>query len=174
MKKLNDIIYNLNDVLVAIVIVIVAGFVITWRVDKIMNYSSIVGGDEQEISQDIDFTDIDLTTGDEDPNTEVVSGGETGEGGENQNLGENTTGGQDEPFIKPDGATVNSDTKFTVPSGASSDKIANLLQEKGLVSDSKLFLREVSAQGVETKLKAGDFTIPAGSSMSDIVKILSK
>lgn len=71
-----------------------------------------------------------------------------------------------------DGATDAEPTSFTVESGATSDSIAEDLLSAGFISSADEFLEEVKAQEAETKLKTGDFTIPEGSSVSEIVTIL--
>ena len=53
-------------------------------------------------------------------------------------------------------------------------KIADILTNAGVVPSAQEFLNEVAKQGVEKRLKAGTFTIPAGASIEEIVKILTK
>ncbi len=55
-----------------------------------------------------------------------------------------------------------------VGSGQSLTSISALLKEQGLVRSSIVFRFYVSALGRERNLKAGDYTIPAGSTLNDI------
>ena len=80
-----------------------------------------------------------------------------------------TTG---EEGIAEEGTTGPESTSFNVVSGATSDSIAEDLVSAGFISSSSEFIEEVKAQGADKKLKTGNFTIPEGSSISDIVKIL--
>ena len=184
MRKLKDLIYDYNDILLALVIIAIAALIIFWRVTGIMAYE---GERVAEVSQtEIDFSDVDLEqTGGEDYNTDPedleLEGGE--ESGEDAGSETGTqTGSETEQKKEEDAGTetgssekvTTSDITITIPSGYYSQRIAKLFVEKGLVSDAETFLAEVEAQKADTKLKAGTFKIPAGSTLSDMVKIISK
>jgi hypothetical protein len=70
----------------------------------------------------------------------------------------------------PSAATIT----VSVKSGMSSETIANLLQEKGLIKDTKAFLKSLADAGKDDKLKIGSFDIPKGSGYADIIKILTQ
>lgn len=61
---------------------------------------------------------------------------------------------------------------FTVPSGATARSIGDLLEEAGLVADGGSFERTARIQGVSSELKAGDYTLIAGMSNTDIIREL--
>lgn len=74
-------------------------------------------------------------------------------------------------------STTPSDIKnhaIEVSPGSASSTIANSLQNKGLIKSSEEFLTELIASGKETKLKAGTYTIPEGSTITEIINILTK
>ena len=167
--KIKDFIYDFNDILVALLILAVAAGVITWRVADIMAYPEYLAKQQGVIIADkpqepeIDMTDVDLTPDDtvieninanpEDANSEVI-GTETPE--------------PETPAV-PTG-----ETKITIPSGTPASKIADILYDAGLITSTSDFLSELSAQKADTKLKAGTFTVPAGSTMGEIIAILIK
>ncbi len=63
---------------------------------------------------------------------------------------------------------------FQVPRGRGVNAIASLLQSKGIVSDSRLFVANVYYKRVQSKLKAGRYKISARSSISTVVDKLVK
>ena len=69
---------------------------------------------------------------------------------------------------------TNSESVFLVPSGQGLIRTARLLEEEGVISNQDLFKAGVIVFGEERNLKAGEFLIPAQSSMRDIMDILVK
>lgn len=151
---MRNFIYNKSDIIVAVLIIVVALIIIFFRVNAIMNFgdSKTVAADPTNATsspsaiEDSDSADAD-TTENVDPPAD----------GDNNN-----------------DTTSTEDVSLKIESGSSTGSIANDLVDKGLVASADEFKKEVSAQKAETKLKAGTFNIPAGSSVADIVKILSK
>ncbi|MBR0131342.1 MAG: endolytic transglycosylase MltG [Firmicutes bacterium] len=66
------------------------------------------------------------------------------------------------------------EVKFTVPKGASGTRVGNLLEEAQLVESKQAFVNALIAAKRENRLQVGTFTIPAGSTVNDIVEILTK
>jgi hypothetical protein len=177
MKKFKDLVYDYNDIFVAVLIVVIAGAVIFWRIGDIMAYPEYMAEIHAgEASDNLGLDDLDLTPEEvEDINEnpeEIVSdpdGGQSGESGEG-------TGDIPEDEETPDNAPfkTKTETKFTVPVGVTGTKIAQLLYDKQLVESPEAFVTAVSKINAETKLMAGTFTIPAGSTVEDIADILTR
>lgn len=66
------------------------------------------------------------------------------------------------------------DTVFAVPKGAGASTIAARLKTAGMIDSPDMFKLLVRMDDVGSSLKAGEFNIPASSSMRDIVKILQE
>ncbi|MHA6731445.1 endolytic transglycosylase MltG [Devosia sp. A369] len=66
------------------------------------------------------------------------------------------------------------DKTFRVESGSSLSTTANRLEEQGLISNALIFRQFGGRVEANTVIKAGDFNIPAGSSMADILKELTE
>nr|PZN71127.1 MAG: hypothetical protein DIU55_09515 [Bacillota bacterium] len=79
--------------------------------------------------------------------------------------GEEPAGSGEEPE-RPATVTV------TVEVGSTSQDIAALLKESGLIESEEEFLSVVAELGVETRLQAGTFTIPSDASLIEIVNLL--
>lgn len=186
MKKIKDLIYDYNDIFVALFIIALAGAIIMWRVSDIMAYPEYLASKERQTSADVDFSDVDLSLSDveefnEDPG-EFNSDGDASGAEQPEGNGQTPSGQPAEAAQPPQQAAENpatghvagEDFKISIPSGASAAKIGEILKEAGCVSDPDAFVEAVIASGLDSKLKAGSFTIPAGSSMGEIVNILTR
>lgn len=69
-------------------------------------------------------------------------------------------------------ATPPTEFKVDIPSGSSGIAIAKILKEKGIISDTKMFITRVDQLKMGPKLKAGSFTIKSGSTLDDVIYIL--
>ena len=66
------------------------------------------------------------------------------------------------------------DKVFTVPSGSGASSIASALEKEGVIESADMFKMLVRMDEVGSSLKAGEFNIPAESSMREIVEILQE
>jgi cytoskeletal protein RodZ len=171
---MRNFLYNKSDILVAAAIIIAALLIIWSRVDAIMdtdNYKSTPpsAAESGKTSENVSGTDADTdvdTDADADANpvtpsepttpTEPTTETETNQGGE-------TT----EPNTGQSGT-------FIISAGSASSKIAEDLKAQGFISTTKEFIDMLTKKNVETKVKAGEFTIPAGATVEQIVNILTK
>ncbi|MCW1382861.1 endolytic transglycosylase MltG [Novosphingobium sp. KCTC 2891] len=64
------------------------------------------------------------------------------------------------------------DVSFLVPQGASLGSIAPELEKEGVVASASTFRARAKLLGGGEPIKAGEFTIPAGASGSDVLRIL--
>lgn len=170
MKKLKDLIYDYNDIFVALLIIAVAGAIILWRVTNIMDYPDYLAGKEQTQTGDVDFSDVDLTPEvvddfNQDPD-EITTQTPDDTAGEQTPAEEQTPeGGAVQPA---DGTPVTVD----IPKGSSANGIAKILKEAGLIDDVDAFLETVEKLDATMKMKYGTYKIPQGSTAEEIVDIL--
>ncbi|ODA42160.1 hypothetical protein [Desulfosporosinus sp. BG] len=64
--------------------------------------------------------------------------------------------------------------KFIVPKGASSEQIAELLLAQGFIKDKDSFLVVTHQLGVESKFRAGAFTLSLGLTSEELIHRLTK
>lgn len=183
LEKLKDIFYDKNDIIVALALVVVGAFIISHQVDSIMSYPEHLADELQQEQEQEDISSAAKPDGEDvtDP---------SGEGqGEVQDpvtvtpdpVPEVETP-DPEPAPQPEVQTPSTSTEFKtavdrtveIPSGAYSQKIAQILSDAGVVPSTDAFLKAVNDAGLETKLKAGTFKIPAGSTLNDVVKIVTR
>ncbi|MDO5332033.1 MAG: hypothetical protein Q4E99_05070 [Bacillota bacterium] len=188
MKKLKDFIYDYNDVLVALVIVVVAGFIIFWRVNVVMSYAQYAGN--ETIKQiDIDFSDIDLNQENIDPEVNPEIENSDNNPAQSSDV---TTGGVVEvatqpavetttPAVEPKPETPPVDTakkyKLEVSKKEGTTNwtaCAKRLEQNGIIKSSKDFVARVVARQVESALQPGTFEVTSTMTTDEIIDILIK
>jgi len=67
---------------------------------------------------------------------------------------------------------LTAETTFLVKRGAGIAEVSNSLENREIVSDARIFRYGMRTLGHENDLKAGEYAIPAGASMRDVMNIL--
>ena len=171
MKKIKDLIYDYNDIFVALLIIAAAAAIILWRVSDIMAYPEYLAGKEQTQTGDVDFSEIDLTP---------VEVEEFNDNPDEITVDENQ-GSEQTPAEEPSNteepsqtASVDEDGNYRIeiPKGSSAQGIARILKDQGVISDIDAFMDKVEELGATMKMKYGNYKIPQGSSAEEIINIL--
>lgn len=182
LEKIKDWFYDTSDLLAAIVIIIAAVFIIWGRIESIMSFpdsydaqaalksdsEAVIHINEPSDSNDSDNADSgsDISSAD--------SAASNGNQEQNQpdsippSEEENKAGAADTP------PAAAASVKITIPSGAAGEKIAQILKDNGLVSDTSVFLTALKNSGKESKLRSGTYNIPSGSTPDQIILILTQ
>ena len=187
LEKLKDIFYDKNDIIVAFAILAVAGLIITRQIDSIITYPEQLAAEmrqeqeQQELLQQEQQEPLDQPDSQQGPPDEQQQG-QTDEqqqpeqtapqGGDPQNsVNPPQTDSQTQP--ESTGFKTAVDRTVEIPAGAYSASIASILSNAGVIPSQQEFLSAVTAANAETKLRAGSFYIPAGSTLNDVVHILT-
>lgn len=64
--------------------------------------------------------------------------------------------------------------QISIPEGSLPSRIGSILEESGLISSSADFIEKSQEMKLDTKLRSGEYEIQTGSSMEEIVKIISR
>jgi hypothetical protein len=168
MKKIKDIFYDLNDILVALIIVALAAFVILSNINSILDYPSAIAESIKtpDTKTPTHYADNPPITGDGQNTTSegiAVSGGKS----------QNTTGSAVDKKGADGGKKVENYSVYINP-GSTGSQIADLLISVGLFKERQEFYTAVTAAGADGKLKAGNFIIPSDSTPAEVVKIITK
>jgi UPF0755 protein len=67
-------------------------------------------------------------------------------------------------------ATIDKDTSFTIPAGASVSSVANKLEAEGLISSASGFVLQARIFGSDTPIQAGEFLLTPNMSQGDILE----
>jgi len=181
---MRDFFYNKGDVLIAILIIAVAVVVIYFRVGVVMGdpypgerlksllspIAALITGDRgAEDAESADEAQPVIPAAEPPAQTEQPAQ-------EAETAVEPPAAAADPPPAAAETPPVQQpagEVKITVVAGDAASTIADKLLEAGAIQDKQAFLSEVDAQGAASRLKQGTFTIPAGSSINDIIKILA-
>lgn len=180
MKKLKDIFYDMNDILVALIIVAVAGLIISSNIDSILAYPSRIAEEIQvpEKETPTNYADNPPIT---DPGSDTPDQSGTDgqpDGSQNQTTGGSGTQGQ--TGTQGGGTQGNAGTgevvnySVYIAPGSTGEQIADIMIGAGLFSSRQDFLSAVNAVGAESKLQAGTFIIPSNSTPAQIISIITK
>jgi hypothetical protein len=165
MKTLKDIFYDLNDIMVALIILAIAALVIVTNIDSILDYPSSVSAEIQTPEEKTP-----TTYAENPPITNDITGGALSGNGTDSD-GQNATGGG-VTGNPGNGEVVN--YSVYINAGETGDQIADVLIGVGLFKDRQHFRDAVAAAGAEGKLKAGEFIIPSDSTPAEVISILTK
>lgn len=164
-EKIKDFVYEITDILLAIVIALIIIFVIGLNLGGWFNFISIDNildspnintstqnnySSEMDTQQDNSQTDLDQSVDDDDISTE--------------NLAENNSMQVSVIEVK----------SITIPSGTPAVGIANILLENKLIDNVPKFIEVAEKMNVSAKLKSGTFEITSTSSLEEIVKIIAR
>jgi cell division protein YceG involved in septum cleavage len=158
--------YSKSDIVVAVVIIVIAALIIWFRVDAIMEYPSSGSPGSQIASKTSELSDPDAVAS-------PVTDGAVDEPSEEAAASEAAVEPPPEPPVE-ETPPPPTETTFEVKSGEATSTIANNLANANLVPSASDFLNAVKSAGAETRLKAGTFKIPGGSSVDQIVQILTR
>ena len=177
MKKIKDIFYDMNDFLVALIIIAAAALIITTNIDSILNYPSSIAA-EIQVPEEKTPTNYAENPPITEPGSDDASGqgtttsaGITGQnttgggvsGNSGSNAGSSGAGGSEKP----------SEYSVYINPGSTEDKIADILVGLGLFNNRQEFNSAVAAAGAAGKLRAGNFIIPSDSTPAEVISILT-
>ena len=166
MKTLKDIFYDLNDVLVALIIVVIAAFVIVTNIDSILNYPTSIA---EEIQTPEEQTPTNYA---ENPTDDQQGSGENTQDQGTTGSGIDQPGSDDQGTTPDNGEVVN--YSVYINTGSTGEQIADLLIKVGLFKDRQEFYTAVTAAGADGKLRAGNFIIPSDSTPAEVVSIITR
>lgn len=194
MKKIKDLIYDYNDVFVALLIVIIAAGVMFWRINVVMAYPTQVakGGPDKNI--DVDFEGIDLNPEDVDPivnpDDEPEPSGEPGPIVEPtpgaitdpEPVSDTTPGAitDPEPVEDPKPPVVTDVKNYTITiskanGNASWAGVDAELRKNGIIpEDSKKVGTQAHEMGRDGSLQLGTFELNSGMTLEEIVIAITK
>lgn len=176
MNRFKDFLYETSDLILGGVILVFMLFVVGWQLygwftpqDFVIDYKEpeeivVTIPQKQDSENPQTSADEDISTPDSDvqnPNNSTSSEVPAEEQPE-----ENT----DSPIIQEESILVS----FSINSGDSGYKIDSKLFELGLIKEKNSFVNRIIELKLDSKLKIGEYKIKTGSSVDDIINILTK
>lgn len=195
-ERIKDLVYDFSDIIISLIIITLIFGVVSWKISDSMAYNSFtdeagsaVVADKEKPADQSSNADTTVSTGTDQPstNTDSTTSGETAQSGgkpaasdttvstnANAPTTTNTTAPATTTTAPPATTTApTSDFKVEIPAGSSGLSIAKILKEKGIISDTKMFITRVDQLKMGSKLKAGSFTIKSGSTLDDVIYTLT-
>ncbi len=161
MERLKDILYDISDSLIIVIIFALMIFIVSTKINHSLPIENTLlsdSGIENDISPDVinennttkDGQDIEIQT--------AIK--PTINNNKNQEEQETT-------------ATTENEITVVIPSGASSQKIANILYENGLIASESEFIKLVENSNISGMLKAGTYHFDKNPSIEDVIDMLT-
>lgn len=158
-EKIKDVLYDGVDYIMMLIVIIVVALVINWRLGGL--FATDAEDTLGESPSNITDTNKDIGSNDKEKPANI--------GDSNQDPEETIDENEDE-----DNDNIEEVIKINIPPGSLPSKIGDILASEGLVKDKNTFVQKAIDLKLETKLKYGEFEITKGSSMEDILAILTK
>ena len=165
MKKLKDFLYNWNDVIVILCILIAAAAIIYWRVNLIMDYPKVMALEAQANAQaqseaENTLTPVDPSNSQSSSSVSETTNTEPGSGPQNGRLWS--------------GGMLREEVTVTTASGSAYDAVESLV-EMGLFTSYEDFEAVCSLNGYDpTDIKANTFTFAPGTTQAQIAEEVTK
>lgn len=154
MEKFKNFLYDKSDLLVALIIVAAAAVIIWFSINNIMEPIAAESDDTASgKAQTEESTDATTTSG------AAVTGSAADSKLDN---GQQTDQGSAKA------------AKIIISAGESSDQIAEKLLAAGVITDKNAFFSKLDELGIAGKIQEGSFEIPAGSTLEQVCKIITK
>ena len=161
MEKIKDFIYDKNDILVALLVLVLAALLIWWRMDVIMEYPEKVFADAEQSGSELEM--------DEPSGSESEEGQQAGQdGGDAEGESEET------PDVPADnlwqGGVLTRDVQVDVY-GNSAMAAVQCLVDAGLFDDYNDYKNICDASGLNhEKVSAGSLTFAKGSTKEQVAR----
>lgn len=187
-EKIKDLVYDFSDIILSLVIITIIFTVVSWKVSDSMNYNSltdqaedaaIVKTEEKKpnAAAPTDSTvKIDTSAAANPPQVSGTDGKPSAGAaptGNSTPAPSATTPATTPPPSTNVAPATGSDFQIVVPPGSSGYSIARQLKEKGIITDTKMFITRVEQLKMGSKLKAGTFTIKSGSTLDEVIYTLT-
>ncbi|MDO4719338.1 MAG: hypothetical protein Q4A78_01630 [Peptostreptococcaceae bacterium] len=173
MEKLKDFIYAISDILFGIFVLAVVVFIFLHQLQHFFSPEMITGGSMSPPVSSVESKDRIPA---EQTKTPPAAGKDPSS--ETEALSPRVQEGvqtEPQPKTMPRDETSSAEmTEILIPAGSTSDSIAAILHENQLISSESQFVTTLMARGLDTKLKAGTFSIPKDAGLDEIIAILTK
>lgn len=171
MKKFKDFLYDKNDILIAVLILVVAAAIIAWRMDVILQYpKQLINNDNQIETPTVDPSKTDDTSkGDNKGDAATGNKSDNAGNSSDANTGNNGTDMQGTAELWAAGALTR-DVEVDV-TGNTATAAIQCLVDAGLFKDYAEYKQICTKSGLDDeKVKGGTFTFEKGSTKADIAK----
>lgn len=195
-ERLKDFFYDVSDIILSIIIIVIMVFAISWKLSDTISYSPIkinpqenssyAVNPEPDESHSLESENPSSSSEEDETSSEEISiespESETnevsqGEAAEEVPSTENESPSEEDVVAKPSNENINvvsvKEINFIVPSGATGSSIAKKLQSEGLIEDTSIFLNRLEALNLGNKLRSGTFKLSTDMDIDGIINKLT-
>lgn len=178
-ERLKDVLYEISDVILALVIILLMTTVITWKITNSLTYPTetiAASSESSALSENTENSSVSSPEESTPTSTEEISTEDTHV---NENASEEPPKVEENVQIVPEETTDEpEETQPTVvtieiPNGSPGIRIAKILKNNDLIDDTSKFIARVESLNMGPKLKSGTFNIKTGTSLDDIIYIIA-
>lgn len=168
LERWKDLFYEISDVLLALVIILMMSTVITWKVTDSLAYSK----DKTSIAQEP------IMNQEKESNPIAANNKNTESDSSNfvemqDDMVEDINGGGSTDEQTPVISSQPSMIHVEIPSGTPGMNIAKILKDRGLIDNTAKFVARIEERNLSSKLKSGSFDIESGTSLDRIINIIT-
>ena len=146
MNKLKDFIYDKSDIVIALLIISIAGLIVFSRIDAILSYPETFAANTKPPVVSAPAVDV----GDKGTTSSAAIEGDATDGGDIEMLA------------------------IYINYGESLQSIAEKFVSVDLFSTPEKFLSVIEDAGVQTQIKTGNFIIPANATDEEVIEFITK
>ncbi len=172
---MKDVFYDYNDILVALIIVLIAIGTIMGNINSILEYPSVLAAQAQLPEEKVPTVYSEQPSDDQRDTTEEDQS-QSNLSGEAIDANSSDSGSSGTENIDSSSNTSEKPNEYSVyiNTGSTGAQIADILVKLDLFQDRAEFNAAVTAAGAEGKLRAGNFIIPSDATPSEVIAILTK
>lgn len=169
MKKFKDFLYDKNDIIIALLILVAATLLIIWRMDAIMEYPKTLISDTDSTSTEADISN---DSGEDDQSSPQDGSGVDADNENDNSEASGISDSGESQSLWTDGV-LSREVSINV-SGSNAAEAVQCLVNAGLFTDYKEYQSVCTAAGLDhQKISAGSFTFAKGSSKANIADIVN-
>jgi len=168
-ERIKDFLYDISDILLAIVIIASMVFVISWKISDAMDIDIHIRNDDPQIRKPVEY--------------EASNNNPEKQDAVDKTEGEIIIIPEEDSVIEKEPEDTDSQEKETplevqeitieIPRGSTATGIAKILKEKGIIENQGDFIKRVEELGLGPKLRFGTFTIKSTNTIDEIIHILT-
>ena len=166
MNKIKDLFYDINDILIAVIIIIAAVLIIFTRFDTIITYPERISSGQASQGGYIHAERPGAPASEDEPESEVPAA---------EDEPDSDSPADAEPADDPAGEDiVHSAFSLYIAYGEPMSSVARHLVQLGFFESAQDFLDTLERNNAGTKVQAGNFVIPADSTKDDVIRIITR
>ena len=172
MIKFKELLYDINDIIIALLILVVASLLIIWRMEAIMEYPKTLISDTESTSTELD------SAADEGQAEDPAAGDTSDQGSSDQDAQDgdgpdNSQADTGDTSALWSNGVLSRDVEVKV-SGSSAAEAVECLVAAGLFDDYADYQSACTSAGLDhQKVSAGTFTFTKGSAKTDIARAVN-